>query len=228
MKNDWLRIIFRYFAIGMIGSVVIVAGAPFAKTETLRKAAGRADSLFRWSDSLSALSFFLQDRLSWKAERSAGMSTPGIPRAVKSPEKSATRRSAKRTEKDSPNLRPRSVSTDAPATFDGSPTSPPDLAPKTPPQHRENPYAEEYAAAKAAYEEYWRLVRELTAKRDAASGAERIRYSNQLREMRAENTRLSNALQAAGKKFKNWREEQSESSGAPLYPTTQPQHEEEQ
>lgn len=68
----------------------------------------------------------------------------------------------------------------------------------------QNPYAQEYASAKAAHSRYWKKVRELQKKRDSAADADHVRYSDELRKMKGEDIRLGLALEAAKKQYVAW------------------------
>lgn len=68
-----------------------------------------------------------------------------------------------------------------------------------------NPYA---AATRRAYEEYQAAqarARELTAQRDRAQGLERNRLMDDLRQMQAQEERLSQAVTEANRKYKEWK-----------------------
>jgi len=68
-----------------------------------------------------------------------------------------------------------------------------------------NPYYAAYAEAKQKYGDFNQRVKTLTAKRDAASGADRMQYMDALREMIPEGKRLERAFDAAQTKYSQWK-----------------------
>ena len=67
-----------------------------------------------------------------------------------------------------------------------------------------NPHAGEYAAAKKAYDDFWNAVRELQAKRDAAVGEKRMRYSDELYKLKGRSVEVGQRYEAARKKYEEW------------------------
>ena len=67
-----------------------------------------------------------------------------------------------------------------------------------------NPHADAYRSAKATYEEFWREVTALQRKRDAAQGAEHVRYSDMLRQMKGDDIRIGKAYEAAKERYDAW------------------------
>lgn len=66
----------------------------------------------------------------------------------------------------------------------------------------QNPYAAEYKAAKAAHEAYWAKVRVIQKKRDEArSGDDKMKYADELRQLKGEDIRLGTALETAKKNY---------------------------
>lgn len=72
-----------------------------------------------------------------------------------------------------------------------------------------NPHAEKLKNLSREYNEKAKLVEELTAKRDQARNAERIKYSDELRRLESEHTRLSSALSRQVELFNKWKENHS-------------------
>jgi hypothetical protein len=70
--------------------------------------------------------------------------------------------------------------------------------------NKENPYAAEYSAAKAAHKEFWAKVKKLTAKRDAAKGEERLKYIDELHKLKGQDLKVAEARDTAKKKYKDW------------------------
>lgn len=68
-----------------------------------------------------------------------------------------------------------------------------------------NPYYAAYAEAKQKYGDFNQRVKTLTVRRDAASGADRMRYMDTLREMIPEGKRLERAFDAAQTKYNQWK-----------------------
>ncbi|OGV61385.1 MAG: hypothetical protein A2283_00850 [Lentisphaerae bacterium RIFOXYA12_FULL_48_11] len=66
----------------------------------------------------------------------------------------------------------------------------------------QNPFSAEYKAAKQAHEAYWAKVRAVQQKRDNASNSDdKMRYSDELRQLKGEDIRLGMALETAKKKY---------------------------
>jgi len=66
----------------------------------------------------------------------------------------------------------------------------------------QNPFAAEYKDAKQAHEVYWAKVRAVQKKRDNASNSDdKMRYADELRQLKGEDIRLGMALDAAKKKY---------------------------
>jgi|GEM_PF-5606708 len=70
----------------------------------------------------------------------------------------------------------------------------------------ENPYASGLAAARSEYQAYWKIVRELQQKRDAANGEERMRCQDELARLRGLDRTLAHAYKAAKEKYDAWNE----------------------
>lgn len=68
----------------------------------------------------------------------------------------------------------------------------------------QNPHAQEYAAAKKAYDEFWSRVRELQAKRDSAVGDKRMQYSDELYKLKGRSVEVGRRYEAAKKKYEEW------------------------
>ncbi|MGQ9661438.1 MAG: hypothetical protein ACUVWX_03760 [Kiritimatiellia bacterium] len=68
----------------------------------------------------------------------------------------------------------------------------------------QNPHAQEYAAAKKAYDEFWNRVRELQAKRDSAVGDKRMQYSDELYKLKGRSVEVGRRYEAAKKKYEEW------------------------
>jgi hypothetical protein len=69
---------------------------------------------------------------------------------------------------------------------------------------RKNPHADEYAAAKKKYDEFWAKVKNLQTKRDGAVGAARMRYVEQLRELKGQDVVLGREMTEIENKHKAW------------------------
>lgn len=69
---------------------------------------------------------------------------------------------------------------------------------------RDNPHARKYAIAKKEYHDYWRKVKELTKKRDAASNKKQMDYADELRLMKGQDIRIANALKQVKSDYDNW------------------------
>lgn len=67
-----------------------------------------------------------------------------------------------------------------------------------------NPYAAEYESVKRSYEEFWRKVKELTAKRDSSIAGERMRYVEQLQRMKGQDIILAQKYKTAKEKYEQW------------------------
>lgn len=67
-----------------------------------------------------------------------------------------------------------------------------------------NPYTAEYTTVKKEYLAFWRKVKDLTAKRDSATGDRHVYYSDQLRMMKGEDVRLGSAFESIKKKYEEW------------------------
>ena len=67
-----------------------------------------------------------------------------------------------------------------------------------------NPYTAEYESAKKSYEEFWKKVKELTAKRDSAIAGERMRYAEQLQRMRGQDVIVAQKYKTAKEKYDQW------------------------
>lgn len=83
----------------------------------------------------------------------------------------------------------------------------------------QNPHAQEYARARKAYDDFWKKAKDLEKKMNASTGAERIRYGDQLRLMKGEDIRIGQALQAAWKKLKDWQDKQTSNAGEEQIPS---------
>jgi hypothetical protein len=70
--------------------------------------------------------------------------------------------------------------------------------------NRKNPHADQYAAVKKRYDEFWAKVKDLQAKRDAALGEARIKYADQLRELKGEDVILGREMKDIENKFNAW------------------------
>ena len=68
-----------------------------------------------------------------------------------------------------------------------------------------NPHAVAYAEAVQKYNDFGRREKSLTAKRDAASGGERMHYVDALREMIPEEARLKSSVRAAQVNYDKWK-----------------------
>jgi hypothetical protein len=68
-----------------------------------------------------------------------------------------------------------------------------------------NPYAAAYADAVQKYNDFGAREKQLTAQRDAASGADRMRYLDQLRGMIPEGQRLLRAVEEAKGRYNKWK-----------------------
>ena len=68
-----------------------------------------------------------------------------------------------------------------------------------------NPFAAAYGEAVQKYNEFGTREKQLVTKRDAASGAERMRLMDQLREMIPENQRLLRAVNESKEKYNKWK-----------------------
>ncbi len=68
----------------------------------------------------------------------------------------------------------------------------------------DNPFAREYAIAKKEYVEYWKKVKELTAKRDNSTESKSIEYGDQLRKMRSDAVTIENNLKKAKEDYDTW------------------------
>lgn len=67
-----------------------------------------------------------------------------------------------------------------------------------------NPYRKELAERRREFTDFQQRVRALTAKRDQAEGAERMRIIDELGSMRSEGIRLSRAYGKAKAKYQSW------------------------
>ncbi len=68
-----------------------------------------------------------------------------------------------------------------------------------------NPYAAAYGAAVKKYNDFGEREKQLTAQRDAASGAERMRLVDQLRGMLPESQKLLRTVEAAKTQYNGWK-----------------------
>jgi len=68
-----------------------------------------------------------------------------------------------------------------------------------------NPYAAAYGEAAQKYNDFGTREKQLTARRDAASGAERMHLVDQLREMIPEGQRLLRAVEDTKAKYNKWK-----------------------
>ena len=75
----------------------------------------------------------------------------------------------------------------------------------------DNPHAAGYAAARTAYDAYWKRVSELKRKMDSAVGSERIKYHDSLRTMKGDDIRLGQAYEDAKRKYNAWNAAQADS-----------------
>lgn len=67
-----------------------------------------------------------------------------------------------------------------------------------------NPYTAEYASAKKSYEEFWKKVKDLTAKRDSSIAGERMRYAEQLQRMKGQDIIIAQKYKNAKEKYEQW------------------------
>jgi len=67
-----------------------------------------------------------------------------------------------------------------------------------------NPYAPEYERQKKRYNDFWEKVKDLQARRDKATGANHIKYADELRKMKGQDIELANTYNAIKKKYKAW------------------------
>lgn len=67
-----------------------------------------------------------------------------------------------------------------------------------------NPYTDEYNKIREKHTKYWSKVKELTKKRDQASGEQQMEYSDELRSMKGEDIIIGNELAEAKKKYTEW------------------------
>ena len=72
---------------------------------------------------------------------------------------------------------------------------------------RKNPYLEAYQSAARAYKEFQESAKELTARRDAAVGAERSHLIRELEAMKAQQPRLRAAFEKAEIPYKEWKKQ---------------------
>jgi len=68
----------------------------------------------------------------------------------------------------------------------------------------QNPYTQQYVSVKAEHSRYWKKVRELRKKRDSATDADHVHYSDELQKMKGEDIRLGLALETVKKKYAAW------------------------
>jgi len=68
----------------------------------------------------------------------------------------------------------------------------------------DNPHHPEYKVAKHAYVSYWKKVKELTRLREEADSSDRIRYGDELRELKGEDIRVGQAYEAAKQRYEQW------------------------
>jgi hypothetical protein len=68
-----------------------------------------------------------------------------------------------------------------------------------------NPHATAYRRDLAAYRAFIDQVEDLTAKRDASTDADHMRYSNQLRSLKNESARLQRAFEQSKTRYLAWR-----------------------
>jgi hypothetical protein len=80
-------------------------------------------------------------------------------------------------------------------------------------RQRENPYRDEYVAAKRRYVRFFKKTKELRLKRDRASGSTRVKYEDQLRQLKRKGIRLQQKYEAAARRYKEWEKKHSESAG---------------
>jgi len=74
-----------------------------------------------------------------------------------------------------------------------------------------NPHADEYAKATAAYNAYFKKSANLAARRESASGDERMKIEDELRKLRAEGARAKREYEAVKDKCKAWNDDFSPS-----------------
>lgn len=67
-----------------------------------------------------------------------------------------------------------------------------------------NPYAAEYESVRKKHRAYWTEVETLTRKRDMASDAELVAYSDQLRKMKGRDIELARDLKNTKQKYLEW------------------------
>ena len=72
---------------------------------------------------------------------------------------------------------------------------------------RKNPYLEAYQSAARAYKEFQERAKELTARRDAAVGAERSRLIHELETMKSQQPRLRADFEKAEIPYKQWKKQ---------------------
>ena len=72
---------------------------------------------------------------------------------------------------------------------------------------RKNPYLEEYQSAARAYKEFQESAKALTARRDAAVGAERSNLIRELETMKSQQPRLRAAFEKAEIPYKQWKKQ---------------------
>lgn len=69
---------------------------------------------------------------------------------------------------------------------------------------RDNPHARRYAICKREYHDYWRKVKDLTEKRDAASNKKKMDYADNLRLMKGNDIIVANKLKQIKSEYDNW------------------------
>ena len=73
-----------------------------------------------------------------------------------------------------------------------------------------SPHFEAYRDARKAYKAFIARSRELTARRDTATGAERIRYGDQLHRMKGEGAELARTYENTKRAYEAWKAEQGD------------------
>ena len=69
---------------------------------------------------------------------------------------------------------------------------------------RDNPYARKYAICRKEYHDYWRKVKDLTSKRDAATNKNQMDYADKLRLMKGNDIIVANKLTEIKSEYDNW------------------------
>lgn len=176
--NSVLRFFVGYLVIGIIGTAAILIGMPFLRTSY--------EQLF------SELS---QDNKYWPRDTPVNGIPPPTTYLVPRLSNDAASHQA-RTIEQKKNLLARQAELTAEIERIKNKLS---AAAKA-----QNPYTQQYVSAKAAHSRYWKKVRELQKKRDSATDADHVRYSDELQKMKGEDIRLGLALETVKKKYAAW------------------------